>query len=155
MKKALLVTLLSIGTVASSAVAAFVCSGSATSEADIAVIVVSYNDFVSKESNVNVNGEFKLVINRDIETYCSVNAVFPDEENDGCVGSYRFEWDEAFDSYFSFANYEGNFENGIAISSPIVTWKENMRPLTNGDCLELQSALKNKDIRISFEVSKA
>ena len=161
MNKALIVTLLSIGVVSSSAVAAFVYSSKTVSEETIMVVIKSYNDFFDvNDQNIKVNGEFKLIIDNKIETYCSINATCIDNESnnnvsnklaDNYIYSYKFNWDTTYDTYFTFTNYEGNFKSGINIDSPIVTWKDNMYPTTKEDRYRLKSTLKDKDIKITFK----
>ena len=160
MKKAFLVTLLSIGTIMSSGVAAFVYSSSTESEANIMVVIASYNNFISNEdTNINVNGEFKLIIGQEIETYCTINATCINKSNNDSTlennydGSYYFSWDSTYDSYFNFDNYKGNFVSGTIIDSPTITYKKDMSPITNEDINKLESTLKDKDIKITFKVN--
>lgn len=155
MKKALLVTYLSIGVVTSSAVASFVYSSSIADEDNVLVKIASYENFNSSEnSKVTVNGEFKLIIGQDIETYCSINAKRVNNNNDSIlnnyVGTYCFNWDSTFDSYFIITNDKGNLEDGIIIDSPTIVWKDAMRPLTKEEHNRLETVLIDKEISITF-----
>ncbi len=155
MKKALLVTYLSIGVVTSSAVASFVYSSSTADETNVLVKIASYENFKSSEnSKVTVNGEFKLIIGQDIETYCSINAKRLNNNNDSIlnnyVGTYCFNWDSTFDSYFDITNDKGNLEDGIIIDCPTIVYKDAMRPATKEDYIKLETALKDKEISITF-----
>ena len=88
-------------------IAIFVYVGSITTETNVMVKVASYNKFITDvDSNINVNGEFKLIIGQNIETYCTINATCINNNNDSIlddnyVGSYIFNWDPIFDSYLT------------------------------------------------------